>query len=231
MFGALEIGIGRCLAHLIALVAEIEAQVFSGVSFLIGVAEGAVERVVQFRFLPSRRCRIFLFLWWSGGWRLRSERWSWFGLRFLDTSLRPCRWFRLRFLNPSRWFGRNSRTRITAMLALDDVAFDRGLEPARTGPRGTERARLLRFILGRWRSRFAHFRGHRVGIEHVAASRALEGRCIVRQDALVDPITGVATGALNFDHSPTSHPAQKIIIRRRVAHLLTATSRSPAQCG
>ena len=117
------------------------------------------------------------------------------------------------------WWGRSARGSAT-WLALDYVAFDRRFERARPRPRGANRARLgCDSLSGASRSRFAHFRGHRVGVEHMAASRALEGRCIVGQDPLVNSIPGVATGALNFDHSPASHPAQKIIIRQGVAHL------------
>jgi hypothetical protein len=73
----------------------------------------------------------------------------------------------------------------------------------------------------------------------MAASRALESRCIVGQDPLINPVAGMATGALNFDHSPTSHPAQKIITRRVLAHLLGASRRTDSaamprrviQCG
>ncbi len=144
-----------------------------------------------------------------------------------------------RWLNANLRFGRIRWPRLRAMLAFDYVAFDWRLEHACARPRRADRARRLRFTLDRLWSRFAHSWRYRVSVEHMAASRALEGRCIVGQDPFINPIAGVATGALNFDHSPTSHPAHEIITRQRVPHLLcaprrtfsTATPRSVVQCG
>jgi hypothetical protein len=126
---------------------------------------------------------------------------------------------------------------LAARLALDDVAFDRRLECARSRSRGTNRARRLRFAL--WllrtlwllRRRFANSCRHRVRIEHVAASRALEGRSIVGQDPLIDTVAGVATGALNFDHSSTSPPARQIITLPWRTHLFGTSWRSVMRCG
>src|ERR1019366_4560477 len=50
--GALELVLRRRVAAFIALVAEIEFQIFAGVGFLLTVAEGAIERIVGFRFVP-----------------------------------------------------------------------------------------------------------------------------------------------------------------------------------
>src|ERR1019366_180058 len=143
------------------------------------------------------------------------------------------------FLVPNFRRGRIRWPQLRAMLGFDHVAFDWRLEHARARAGGADRARRLRFALGRLWSHFTHSRGYRVGVEHMAASRALESRCIVGQDPFINPIAGVATGALNFDHSPTSHPADQIITRQWVAHLLcaprethpAATPRSAVQCG
>ena len=50
--GALEFVLRRRVADFIALVAEIEFQVFAGVGFLLAVAEGAIERIAGFQFAP-----------------------------------------------------------------------------------------------------------------------------------------------------------------------------------
>ena len=201
---AFELTLGRRIGDLTALVAEIESQIFAGVRFLIAVAESAIERIVGFRFIRPALASILGRLW--RGRRLRRlnglARWRWLSRLRADLRLR-----------------REARPRLCT---LDDVALDRRLERTRTRSRGPNRSRRLRLVLGRWRRRFAHFRRHRIGVEHMAASRALESRCIVGQDPLVNPIAGVATGALNFDHTPTSHPAQKIITRRWLAHLRSA---------
>jgi hypothetical protein len=44
----------------------------------------------------------------------------------------------------------------------------------------------------------------------MTAARTLEGRRLFRENPLIDPIAGVATGTLDFDHFPTSQPQQKI---------------------
>jgi len=48
--------------------------------------------------------------------------------------------------------------------------------------------------------------GNRIRIEHVAASRAFEGRRVIRKNALVNPVPSMTTGALNFRHRPASSP-------------------------
>jgi len=223
--GAFEFVLGRRVGDFTALVAEIESQVFSVVGLLLTAAERTIEWIVGVRLLPNFPG--------ASGFIAR-----WLGHLALDR----CALRRFRRLNPPNRNLRRGRDRspqFCAMLALDYVALDRRLEGARARPRGANRARLLRFILGGFRSHFTHFRRHRIRVEHVAASRALEGRCIVGQDPFIDPIAGVATGALNFDHSTTSHPADEIITRQWVAHLLcaprnadsAAIPRSVGRCG
>ena len=49
--GTLELMLRRRVADFTALIAEIEFQIFAGVGFLIAVAEGAIKRIVGFRFI------------------------------------------------------------------------------------------------------------------------------------------------------------------------------------
>ena len=137
---------GGRVADFIALVAEIEFQIFAGVGFLLAVAEGAIERIVGFQFVPvfSRvdlaGSPVGAFAGAAGILRSKGSRCS--ELRSLDANFRLRRGF----------VGRGVR----AMLAFDYVAFDRRLERACARPRGADRARRLRFTLGRLWSRFAH---------------------------------------------------------------------------
>ncbi len=220
----------RRFAGCIALVAEIEFQVFSGVGLLLAVAEGTIERIVGFQFVA-----VFLGSIFGLVCRLICRR---LGHALLErlalVRIRSLDWFDANFR-----LGRRYWPQLRAMLAFDYVAFDRGLERAWARPRRADRTRRPRFTLGRLWSRPARSCRHRIRVEHVAASRALEGRCIVGQDPLIDPIAGVATGALNLDHSTTSHPQQKIITRQRVAHLFcpprkphsAAMPQSVVRCG
>src|SRR5208282_6473694 len=151
--------------------------------FLFAIAEGTIEPIVGFRFMP-----IFL----GPSFRLIAGR---LGHRALNGH-------RVRWLDANLRLRRDGWPQLRAVRALDDVAFHLGFERAWPRPRGADRARGLRFTLGRLWSRFAQFCGCRVRVEDVAASRALKGRRIVGQDPLVNPVAGVATGALNFYHSP-----------------------------
>ena len=158
--GTLELMLWRRVADFTALVAEIESQIFAGVGFLIAVAKRAIERIVGFRFivrflfsilaLIGRRGRLRLF---HGLARLFGlESWcARFGLRRNRLPRGLARLLGFESLRASLRLWRDGRPHLAANLALDDVAFDRRLERARTRSRGANRARRLRFAL--WRLR------------------------------------------------------------------------------
>jgi hypothetical protein len=191
----------RRIDDFVAVVAKNEFQAFARVGLLFAITERTVERIVS-RFalrLRSRRFRL--------GRRnafLRDGR----GLLDVFTPIRGRQLYR-----PGTNLGR--RPRIDSL----NGALDWRLERTRRRPRTAHGTRRLRYAFDRLRSRFAYPRRHRVGAEHMAASRALEGRCIVWQHPLVNAIAGVAASALNFYHLPTSRPLSTTIIRHKVAHL------------
>jgi len=102
---------------------------------------------------------------------------------------------------------------------------------------GTERARARRAdglceapaITPRdWWSGWAHFLRARVGVEHMAASpEHVKAGCIVGQDSLVDPITGVEWFAcIEFRSFPhLASLGKKLSYGQRVAHLRRASRR------
>jgi hypothetical protein len=226
--GTFELMLGRRVADFTPLVAEIESQIFASIGFLIAVSEGTIKRIVGFWFIAR-----FLFSIFGLSSRSRRRRCRPLARLLRLESLRT----RFRSLRASLGLGCYRLPRLGDGLALDDAAFDRRLECARTRSRGLNRARRLRFVLwllrtGRLlRRRFANSCRHRVRAEYVAASRALEGRSIVGQDPLIDSVAGVATGALNFDHSSTTSPGRQIIILPRRKHLFRAARRSVMRCG
>ena len=57
--GTFELMLRRRVADFIALIAEIESQIFAGIGFLIPVAEGAIERIVGFWFITRFLFSIF----------------------------------------------------------------------------------------------------------------------------------------------------------------------------
>jgi hypothetical protein len=228
--GTFELMLGRRVPDFTALVAEIESQIFAGIGFLIAVAEGAIKRIVGFRFITRFLFSIF-------GLSSRSRRRCKPLARLLGLESLRTRFRSLRASLGLGWRGCSQRPRLGDRLALDDAAFDRRFECARTRSRGANRARRLRFAL--WllrtgwllRHHFANSCRRRVRVEHMAASRALKRRSIVGQDPLIDTVAGVATGALNFDHSSASPLAPQIIILPWCTHLFRTSRRSVMRCG
>jgi hypothetical protein len=185
--------ISRTVAELVAFIVEIESKIFAGVSFLLAVAEGPIERVIGFQFVPT------VTLGCGGLWNSMFEMLVG-GFRLVDVA-RALDWRRDCLANHAALLHR------------------RCWRCARARTRGPDCLRELRVIRSRLRSGGTDFCGNRIRIEHVAASRTLEGRRIVGQDPLVNPIPGMTTGTLNFYHSPTSQPARKIIIPHKTKHL------------
>ena len=60
--------------------------------------------------------------------------------------------------------------------------------------------------------------GGGLGIEYMAASRALERGRFIGEHALVDSIPRMTASALNLDHHRTSQPGGKLSIRMSSAH-------------
>ena len=197
-----ELGRGESHPHsrvseFVALIAEIEFEILSGVGFLLTIAERAIERMLGFQFLAG----------------FSISRSGMIGWRRSCCGCSSCSGGRLelgRELPAGR--GRDSsRAPRCGVRSGGRGALARG--------RAGRIVRGLRISLDGLGGGSARFCGKRIRVEHMAASRTLEGRRVVGQHPLVDPIAGMTTRALNFDHRPSSQPAQEIIIRERIAHL------------
>jgi len=190
------------VSDFVALIAEIEPEIFTGVSFLV-VAKIAIERVIRFQLVPT------ITLGNGGLWNPMVDM-LFHGFKLLHVA-RALDW-----RGEVRFRGSHGGRDGLAHLA---TPFWRRRGHCYSRTSGTERLRRLRVSLCGCGSRSTGFRGKRVRVEDMAASRTLEGRRIVGKHPLVNPVTGMTTSTLNFDHSPTSQPGRKIIIPRKTTHL------------
>ena len=123
--GTFELALRRRVGDFIALVAEIESQIFSGVGFLIAVAEGAIERIVGVRFVAGFLVSIF------GLAAARRRRAASVRFRWIDGARRSRRLGSPRGEVPA-WWGRSAATRrqgsrLTTSLSTGDLsALGRG---------------------------------------------------------------------------------------------------------
>jgi hypothetical protein len=173
--------------------AEIELQVLAGIRLLLAISETPPETSVErmlVRNILERSCI--------------DE------LTFFDRRL-------CRFLN-RRLFGTRLSVAHRSILRLGRVGrLDSGLQRACALALWRSN-RLFGFGLVDWCSGFTYFGANRVRIEYVAASRTLEGRCLVRQNPLVNPVAGVTTSALDLYHRHASPPGKKISTPKAHAH-------------
>jgi hypothetical protein len=195
-----------------AFIAEIEPEILSGVGFLLAITKSAIERMIGFQFalMDTLGCARL----WD---RMVDKLFPGFNLLRIFFTLG--RRLELTF--------RDSRGR--DCLAHHNAGFCRRAGRARTLTRRAEHLRRLRVSLGGLGSGGTHFRGKGICVEHVAASRTLEGRRVVGQHPLVNPIAGMATSALNFDHRPTSQAATKNITPGKTAQLPVKTAQLPVK--
>ncbi len=194
---------------MLALIVEIEAQIFR--FFALFLSKGTLQRIIGLRFgcrrrspgrgsggvfrrrgglvdpLWGRYCRLGL----RRAWSRRSQVGGGRGLRPHRIGLCCGVW------RPVRgWCRRLSGLRRTGLACAAWWRRGRRLRRRRFGSHGARPRRGWRF-----------FAQSRIGGEHMAASRTLESWTILsRKNAFVDPVTGLTTGTLDFDHRLATSP-------------------------
>ena len=145
--GTLELMLWRRVADFTTIVGEIESQIFAGVGSLITVAKRAIKRIIGFWFIVRFLFSI-LALIGRRGWLLLCQGLarlfgleSWcarFGFRRNGLLHGLAGLLGFESLRASLRLWRDGLPYLAANLALDDVAFDRRLESARTRSRRDE---------------------------------------------------------------------------------------------